>query len=163
MEVRSQDSAALQDGAASYPDFFDWRAQNHTFTELVSYRDESLTLTGVERRAHLDGEIVSWNLLPLLGVNPELGLGFRPEDEKLGARVVLISHALWVLQFGSDPRIVGRTMQLSGAAYTIEGVTPASFRFPADAPQNTFWTTLAADNDGTPGATTANRGDRLNT
>lgn len=159
MEVRSQDSTALQDGAVSYPDFFDWRAQNHSFTQLVSYRDDSLTLTGVERAAHLDGEIVSWNLVPLLGVNPELGLGFRPEDEKLGARVVLISHALWVSQFGSDPRVVGRTMQLSGEAYTIEGVMPASFRFPADAPQNTFWTTLAVDNDGTPGATTANRGD----
>ncbi|HUN85895.1 MAG TPA: ABC transporter permease, partial [Terracidiphilus sp.] len=157
MEVRSQH--LLQDGAVSYPDFFDWRAQNHSFTELVSYHGESLTLTGVERPAHLDGEVVSWNLLPLLGVNPELGLGFRPEDEKLGARVVLISHGLWVSQFGSDPRIVGRTMQLSGEAYTIEGVMPASFRFPADAPQNTFWTTLAVDNDGTPGATTANRGD----
>jgi predicted permease len=157
MEVRSQH--LLQDGAVSYPDFFDWRAQNHSFTELVSYHGESLTLTGVERPAHLDGEVVSWNLLPLLGVNPELGLGFRPGDEKLGARVVLISHALWVSQFGSDPRIVGRTTQLSGEAYTIEGVMPASFRFPVDAPQNTFWTTLAVDNDGTPGATTANRGD----
>lgn len=159
VEVRSQNSAALQDGAISYPDFFDWRAKNRSFAELVSYHGESLTLTGVERPAHLDGEVVSWNLLPLLGVNPELGLGFRPEDEKLGARVVLISHVLWVSQFGSDPRVVGRTMHLSGEPYTIDGVMPASFRFPADAPQNTFWTTLAVDNNGSPGATTANRGD----
>jgi putative ABC transport system permease protein len=159
VEVRSQHSGALQDGAVSYPDFFDWRAQNRSFAELVSYHGESLTLTGVERPAHLDGEVVSWNLLPLLGVNPERGLGFQPGDEKLGARVVLISHALWISQFASDPRIVGRTMHLSGEAYTIEGVMPASFQFPADAPQNTFWTTLAVDNNGTPGATTANRGD----
>ena len=160
MEVRPQHwAAAMQEGAVSYPDFFDWRAQNHSFSELVSYHGESLTLTGVDRPAHLDGEVVSWNLLPLLGVNPELGLGFRPEDEKLGARVVLISHALWVSQFGSDPKIVGRTMHLNGEPYTIEAVMPAPFRFPADAPQNTFWTTLAVDNDGTPGATTANRGD----
>jgi hypothetical protein len=48
MEVRSQQSAgAMQDGAVSYPDFFDWRAQNHSFAELVSYHGESLTLTGV--------------------------------------------------------------------------------------------------------------------
>jgi predicted permease len=159
MELRSQHSGSLQDGAVSYPDFFDWRSQNHSFAELVSYHGNSLTLTGVERPAHLDGEVVSWNLLPLLGVNPDLGQGFRPEDEKLGARVVLISHALWVSQFGSDPGIVGRTMHLSGEAYTIEGVMPSSFRFPADAPQNMFWTTLAVDNDGTPGATTANRGN----
>ena len=160
MEVSSQHwTEAMQDGAVSYPDFFDWRAQNHCFTELVSYHDESLTLTGVERPAHLDGEVVSWNLLPLLSVNPELGLGFRPEDEKLGARVVLISHALWVSQFGSDPKIVSRTMHLSGEAYTIAGVMAASFRFPADAPQNAFWTTLAVDNDGTAGALTSSRGD----
>lgn len=159
MEVRSQNSTALQDGAVCYPDFFDWRAQSHSFAELVSYHGESLTLTGVERPSRLDGEVVSWNLLPLLGVKPEQGQGFRPEDEKLGTRVAMISHRLWVSQFGSDPKIIGRTMHLSGELYTIVAVMPASFRFPADAPQNTFWTTLAVDNDGTPGAATANRGD----
>ncbi|MGA8161768.1 MAG: ABC transporter permease [Acidobacteriaceae bacterium] len=146
-------------GAVSYPDFFDWRAQNHSFTHLVSYQDESGTLTGVERAVHLDGETVSWDLLPLLGVAPERGHGFRPEDEKLGARVVLISHALWVSQFGSDPAVVGRTMHLSGENYTIVGVMPPSFRFPVNAPKNDYWTTLAVDNDGTPRAATANRGN----
>jgi predicted permease len=160
MEVRTRQKAGLQDGAVCYPDFFDWRAQNHSFTDLMSYHSESLTLTGVERPAHLDGEVVSWSLVPLTGVRPELGNGFRPEDEKTGSRVVLISHALWVSQFESDPGIVGRTTHLGGNAYTIVGVMPAPFRFPADAPQNTFWTTLALDNDGTPLAQTANRGDR---
>jgi predicted permease len=159
MEVRSQNSTAVLDGAVCYPDFFDWRTQNHSFAEVVSYHGGSLTLTGVERPSRLDGEVVSWNLLPLLGVKPEQGRGFRPEDEKLGVRVAMISHTLWVSQFGSDPKIIGRTMHLSGENYTIVAVMPASFRFPADAPQNTFWTTLAVDNDGTPGAATANRGD----
>ncbi|HZZ39861.1 MAG TPA: ABC transporter permease [Acidobacteriaceae bacterium] len=146
-------------GAVSYPDFFDWRAQNHSFSHLVSYQDNSGTLTGVERAVHLDGDTVSWDLLPLLGVAPELGNGFRPEDEKLGARVVLISHALWVSQFGSDPAVVGQTMHLSGQNYTIAGVMPLSFRFPVNAPKNDYWTTLAVDNDGTPRAATANRGN----
>ena len=160
MEVRSRQMAgAMPDGAVCYPDFFDWRAQNQSFEELVSYHGESLTLTNVERPQHLDGEVVSWNLLPLAGVKPEQGLGFRPEDEEAGSRVVMISHMLWVSQFGSDPRIVGRRIQLSGEAYRIVGVMPATFRFPVDAPQNTFWTTLAVDNDGTPKANTANRGN----
>ena len=105
MEVRSSQTAAaaVQDGAVCYPDFFDWRAQSRSFAELVSYHSASLTLTGVERAEHLDGEVVSWNLLPLAGVRPERGLGFKPEDEKAGSRVVMISHALWVSQFGSDP------------------------------------------------------------
>jgi predicted permease len=142
-----------------YPDFFDWRAQNHSFEHMVSYHDGSMTLTGVERAMHLEGETVSWELLPLLGASPELGRGFQPEDEKLGTRVVLISHRLWVGQFGSDAGVVGRTVQLSGQTFTIIGVMPAGFRFPVDAPHNDLWTTLAIDNDGTPRAATANRGN----
>ncbi|MGB6192208.1 MAG: ABC transporter permease [Terracidiphilus sp.] len=159
-EVQSSEgTGGFEGGDVSYPDFFDWRAQNRSFDHLVSYHDTSLTLTGVERAAHLDGEVVSWDLLPLLGTSPELGHGFRPEEEKFGTRVVLISHALWVSQFGSEPSVVGRTMHLSGEAYTIVGVMPAAFRFPVNAPQISFWTTLAVDNDGTPKAQTTNRGD----
>ncbi len=160
VEIQSKISTgAYLGGAVCYPDFFDWRAQNHSFEHMVSYHDNSLTLTGVERPVHLDGQVVSWELLPTLGVSPELGRGFRPEDEKLGARVVLISHSLWVSQFGSDPGVVGRTLHLSGQTYTVVGVMPASFRFPVDAPKTDFWTTLATDNDGTPRASTANRGE----
>lgn len=151
--------ASFESDSVCYPDFFDWRSQNHSFSHLVSYHDTSLTLTGVQRAVHLDGEVVSWDLLPLLGVNPELGHGFQSDDEKLGTRIVLISHALWVSQFSANPSIIGHTIHLSGETYTIVGVMAASFRFPLNAPQNSFWTTLALDNDGTPKARTANRGD----
>lgn len=160
VEVQSSEGmAGFESGDVSYPDFFDWRAQNHSFDHLVSYHDTSLTLTGVHRAVHLNGEVVSWDLLPLLGIDPELGRGFRSQDETLGSRVVLLSHALWVSQFGSDRSIIGRTIHLSGEAYALVGVMPATFRFPINAPQNSFWTTLAVDNDGTPKAQTANRGD----
>jgi putative ABC transport system permease protein len=158
VEVWSRESGSIAGRAVCYPDFFDWRAQNHSFSHLVSFQENSGTLTGVERAVHLDGETVSWDLLPLLGVQPELGHGFRPDDEKLGVRVILISHALWISQFGSDRGVVGRILHLSGQDYTIDGVMPASFRFPVDAPQNDYWTTLAVDNDGSPRAATANRG-----
>jgi putative ABC transport system permease protein len=162
VEVQSRQATGEFVGSTvCYPDYFDWRAQNHSFSQLVSYHDDSGTLTGAERAVHLDGEVVSWNLLPLLGVRSALGHGFRPEDEKLGARVVLISHALWVSQFGADPGVVGRTLHLSGQDYTIDGVMPAGFRFPVNAPQNDYWTTLAVENDGTPGASTANRGSHM--
>lgn len=159
VEVQSRESNGIYEGSAvSYPDFFDWRAQNHSFTQLVSYQGESGTLTGVQRAVHLDGEAVAWGLLPVLGVAPEIGHGFRPEEEKAGARVVLISHTLWASQFASDRAVVGRTLHLSGQAYTIVGVMPSSFRFPVNAPKNDYWTTLAVDNDGTPRSVTANRG-----
>jgi putative ABC transport system permease protein len=160
VEVQSlEHMGAFENASTSYPDFFDWRTRNQSFDHLVSYHNTSLTLTGVQRAVQLDGAVVSWDLLPLLGVSPELGRGFRSEEEKLGTRVVLLSHALWASQFGSDGSIVGRTIHLSGEGYTIVGVMPSTFRFPVNAPQNSFWTTLAVDNDGTPKAQTANRGD----
>ncbi len=143
-------SAGTQNPAASalsYPDFFDWRAQNSTLEHLVSYHDSPFTLTGVARPVQVDGEVVSWDLLPVLGVNPELGRGFTAEEEQPGSRVALISHALWVEQFGADKSILGRTVNLSGNPYTIVGVMPAHFRFPVTSPKNGVWTTLAVDDD----------------
>ena len=147
VEAESVNSHTPQPSAASYPDFFDWRTQNHSFEHLVSYRDTFFVLTGLERPIQLDGEITSWDLLPALGVRPELGRGFTPDEEKQGTHVVLISHPLWVSQFGADKGIVGRSVHLSGALYTIVGVMPPSFRFPMTHPTNNVWTTLAMDDD----------------
>ena len=133
--------------AVCYPDFFDWRVQNHTLDHLISYHDNSFTLTGLDRPIQLDGEIVSWDLLPALGVRPELGRGFTSEEEKTGSRVILISHALWTSQFGADKSILGRAVRLSGELYTVVGVMPPSFRFPMTRPTNSLWTTLAVDGD----------------
>jgi putative ABC transport system permease protein len=158
----SAQSAGAQDPHArsmSYPDFFDWRAQNRTLEHLVSYHDNSFTLTGLARPMHVDGEVVSWDLLPTLGVNPELGRGFTADEEKQGTHVVLISHALWVEQFGAEQSVIGRSVKLSGDLYTVIGVMPASFRFPVTEPQNGVWTTLAVDDDPTdPHPMTKNRG-----
>ncbi len=147
VEAKSTKDRAPGRRAASYPDFFDWRAQNHTLEHLVSYHDASFTLTGGVGAVHLDGQMVSWDLLPTLGINPELGRGFMPDEEKPGSRVVLISHALWASQFGLDKSVVGRRIRLSGGLYTVVGIMPSSFRFPVDQPQNGFWTTLALDDD----------------
>jgi len=141
----------------SYPDFLDWRAQNHSFEHLVSYHDNSYTLTGVERTTHVAAQVVSWDLLPMLGVNPEIGRGFTKEEEKRGTRVVLLSHSLWESQFGADKGVLGRTIQLSGETFTVIGVMPPTFRFPITAPKTGVWTTLAVDDTLTGDAMT-NRG-----
>ena len=147
--IEAQASEAHQFGAydVSYPDFFDWRSQNHTLGHLVSYHDMQYTLTGLDRPLQVDAEIVSWDLLPALGVRPELGRGFLPEEEKPGSKVILIGHDLWSSQFGANQSIVGQTVKLSGALYTIVGVMPRSFRFPVARPTNGIWATLAVDND----------------
>ncbi|MGA8090735.1 MAG: ABC transporter permease [Terracidiphilus sp.] len=147
VEVASADANNPVTRDVSYPDFFDWRKQNQSFEHLVSYQDNSYTLTGTSRAVHLNAEIVSWDLLPMLGIEPELGRGFVASEEKVGSKVVLISHSLWVTQFGSDRAIVGRAIHLNGESFTVVGIMPPSFRFPVGKPQNSLWPTLAVDDD----------------
>ena len=147
VEAESVNSHNPQPTAASYPDFFDWRSQNHSFEHLVSYHDTLFVLTGLDRPVQLDGEITSWDLLAALGVRPELGRGFTPDEEKQGTKVVLISHSLWVSQLGADKNVIGRSLRFSGSPFTIIGVMPPSFRFPLTRPNNALWTTLALDDD----------------
>ena len=157
--AESVNSRAPGFGALSYPDFFDWRSRNHTLTHLVSYHDDALTLSGLDRPVQLDGEVVSWDFLPALGISPELGRGFSPDEEKVGTRVVLISHALWASRFASDRSILGRQLKLNGNLYSVIGVMPSTFRFPVNEPRNDFWTTLAVDDDpNDPRPNTAERG-----
>jgi putative ABC transport system permease protein len=145
VEVETTDRGIAVPGGASYPEFFDWRSQNHVLEHLVSYHDTSFTLTGAARAVHLEGVVVSWDLLPMLGVSPELGRGFMKQEESRGTRVVLISHSLWESQFAAEKSALGRSISLSGKPYTIIGVMPPSFRFPIDQPENGVWTTLAVD------------------
>ena len=86
--AESVNSRAPGFGALSYPDFFDWRNRNRTLEHLVSYHDDAFTLNGLDRPVHLDGEVVSWDLLTALGVSPELGRSFTSDEEKVGTRVV---------------------------------------------------------------------------
>ena len=135
----------------SYPDFFDFRAQNHVFDHLVTSHDTNLVLTGVGQPQQLDGEMVSWDLFPALGITPQLGRGFLQSEETVGTHVVVLSHALWQRQFGGDPRIVGRTITLDRKPYTVLGVAPPGFVFPVNKPNILLWTTIAADREAPPG------------
>jgi predicted permease len=129
----------------SYPDFFDFRKHNRVFEHLVCYRDSGFTLTDSLPAVQVAGAIVSWDLFPMLGVNPELGRGFLPEEEEPGTHVVVLSHSLWENRFGGDKEILGRATRINGALFTVVGVAPPGVQFPADAPAVELWVTLAED------------------
>ena len=129
----------------SYPNFLDFRAHNQVFEHLVSYRDTGFTLTDSLPAIQAPGEVVSWDLFPMLGVQPELGRGFIADEEKPGAHAVVLSHGLWMSHFGGDRNIPGRRIHLNGRVYTVAGVAPPGFRFPVDNPAAQLWTTLADD------------------
>ncbi len=140
-------------GTADYPDFEDWRSQNQVFQKIAAYYDNNYTLTGVASPAHLEGEVVSADIFTLLGAAPELGRTFLPIEDEGHHDVVILNHQLWNQQFGGDPGIVGRTIDLSGKAYTVVGVMPANFNFPLQRKPVSVWTTFSANqvsDDNTP-------------
>ncbi|HEY6320906.1 MAG TPA: ABC transporter permease [Thermoanaerobaculia bacterium] len=89
------------------------------------------------------GAHVTAGFFSTIGVQPLLGRDFLGEEDRPGGRrVVVLSHRLWVRRFGADPHVLGRVLHLSGETYTVVGVMPASFRFPALAE---LWTPFAFD------------------
>lgn len=129
----------------SYPNFFDFRAKTQVFEHLVSYRDAQFTLTDSAPATQVSGEIVSWDLFPLLRVRPQLGRGFFPEEESPGRHVVVLSRELWQSRFGGDDRIVGRAVSINSKLFTVAGIAPSGFRFPAQNSAVQLWTTLSED------------------
>jgi predicted permease len=113
---------------SSYPDFLDLKAQNTVFSDMLGYTPMFAPLNLGDRARLVMGHVVTSNHFDLLGVRPFLGRMLRASDDDAGAdRVVVISHATWRRDFGSDASIVGRPLRLRGLDYSIVGVAPASF------------------------------------
>ena len=146
----------------SYPNFFDWRNENRVFEHLVSYRSTPMSLTGSGDPVQLRGQIVSWDLFPLLKTEPALGRGFRPNDEDAGARTVIVSDALWKTRLGGDAGIIGRAINLDREPYVVIGVAAPGFNFPVGGEQVQVWVTLAVDHrSDTVQPVTRQRGSRM--
>jgi predicted permease len=123
-------TARLGQGAVSYPDFLDWRRENHSFTDIAAFRGDDFNFTGSGQPEHLRGELVSASLLPVLGVNPLLGRSFLPQEDQQGASgVVMLTYGLWERRFGGDPNILGKTLTLNAKSYVVIGILPSDFRF----------------------------------
>jgi len=114
----------------AYPNFLDWRRENHCFTDIAAFRWDDLILTGSGQPEHLSGELVSASFFPVLGINPLLGRNFLPEEDRLGAGgVVMLSYGLWQRRFGASPDILGKSLTLNARNYTVIGILPRDFRF----------------------------------
>jgi predicted permease len=139
------DEIATSRGGASLgvslQNYLDWRAQNRVFSDLGVYQDITFTLTGAGDAEELPGTFTSYRLFELLGVAPQLGRTFTPEEMQPAChRVVILSHGLWQRRFGGDPKILGRAITLVDRAWVVVGVMPPGFKFPAAAE---FWMPLA--------------------
>ena len=123
--------------AVSAANYFDWKAQSQSFESMVITSRVGLNLTGGGEPQALRGLQVSPEYLTVLGVSPLLGRGFAPDEDQPGHdHVVILSYGLWKSRFASDPKIIGHTINLDEAPYTVIAVMPRSFHFPDTAE---FW------------------------
>lgn len=112
-------------------DFSLYRNESKLFQSLAAFQPQTFNLTGSGEPVFLEGTRVTAGFFPALGVHPELGRFFTPEEDTVGhERVVMLGDEVWRSRFGADRNIVGRAVELNGAAYTVVGVMPPGFSFP---------------------------------
>lgn len=117
----------------SYPAFLAWREQKDLFEQVETFINGGEALTGLGEPELIQRLAISAGFLQMIGVEPVLGRGFRPEEEpRSGPPVVLLTHSFWQDRFHSDPKAIGQKLNLSGVVYTIIGVLPESFHFGND-------------------------------
>lgn len=117
---------------ASYRDYVDVRDRSSkSFEGLVAFT--TVTAVFAIKPDTLPtlrmGMLVSGNFFPVVGVEPQLGRDFRPEEDVVPGRdaVVILGHDFWEQQFGADRSILGRSVRLHGIEFTVIGVAPAGF------------------------------------
>lgn len=139
---------AFADGVTdcSYPDFTVMRAQNGVFAEMAGNTFHALTLTGVGEPLDVSTVDVTPEVFSMLEERPLLGRTFVAEDDYKGAApVVILSESLWHGPFGSDPKIIGKTVSLDKRGFTVVGVMPAGFRYPPLADIGGIWIPMVQD------------------
>jgi predicted permease len=133
----------------SYLDFHDLSERAQTFSGLLGYHDDYMSLTGAAKPERLYGALTTANYFDVLGVRPILGRFFLPEEgrPRAGAAVIVIGYAVWQNHFAGDPHIVGKTIQINRHPYTVIGITPRGFTGCAPGLRADLWIPLPMDRD----------------
>jgi len=113
-------------GSVSPGAFTDWKEGNTTLEALSLINGAEMNLAGEGQPETIRGLMVSASYLQILRLQPALGRGFSPDEDRPGSdnKVVVIAHELWQRRFGADPSIIGSAIRLNSEPYTVIGVLP---------------------------------------
>jgi putative ABC transport system permease protein len=121
--------------SASWLNYKDWKAQSTSFEEFGATRVVTMALTGSGQPEQIPGQMISGNLLHLLGVNTIAGRPIRAvDDQPASPAVALLGYGLWQRRFGGADSVLGKTITLDRQAYTVIGVLPQRFDLLQQAP-----------------------------
>src|SRR4051812_24083641 len=118
-------SEGLPNNPISYPDYEDWTRQAQTFTSITATRNVNFSLLQGDVAERVRGMRATPNLLTTLGLEPELGRAFRPEEGVLGNEfVAMLTHEFWQSHFHGSTDVIGKPILLGRIPYVVVGVLP---------------------------------------
>ncbi len=121
-----------------------FREKNRSFEEFGAYQTTALALTGNGEPTQLAVGLITNSTYAVLGIPPLRGrLPSEEEDISDGPLVTVLSYDLWVARFGSDPNVIGSTIQLDDRTREVIGVMPPDFAFPSN--EIDLWIPLQLD------------------
>jgi putative ABC transport system permease protein len=121
----------IRDAGVAYPTLRDWQQRSTMFSSMAATSGSSIALSDGAEAERFAGALVTWNMFPILGVNPSLGRHLRIADDRPGAEpVVILSHEVWQRRYQGDPQIIGRSVTVNGKPHTVVAVMPIGFSFP---------------------------------
>jgi|CXWL01.1.fsa_nt_gi predicted permease len=122
-------TAQNSEGNVSPADFREFQQAKDGYGDAAAYTPESVSLAEPGRPAEMAASArATANLFSLLGVQPQLGRDFRPDEDTPGRdRVVLLSQRTWQTRFAGSPEVVGRSVRIDGEPHVVIGVLPQSF------------------------------------
>ena len=124
--------------------FLRWKERSASFGAMAAIADSRGILSGVGEPEQVEGQDVSAELFPLLGVQPAHGRTFRREEDRPGGdTVIVLGDRLWRRRFNADPSTVGRAITLNGRPFTVVGIMPPGFNVLTSTAD--FWTPIAFD------------------
>ncbi|MEO8361519.1 MAG: ABC transporter permease [Vicinamibacteria bacterium] len=132
----------LVNAGTSIPDFLDRKAGVAGFEDGAMFNNQSFNLSSDGEPERLVGMRATPSLFTTLQAHPHLGRIFNDADaEPANDKVVILSYALWKNRFGANPSLIGQSIRLNTVPYTVVGVMPESFYFPA--PRIQAWVPFA--------------------
>lgn len=146
VKIQNLDLKTSQDENRVLYDYQLWRTAT-SITDLGAYSHKSANLVGtVSSAAPVVAAEITASAFRIAPARPVLGRVLDESDERAGAPpVVVLGHDVWTRRFESDPRIVGRTVQLGTGFATVVGVMPEGYAFPV---AHELWLPLRTDVSG---------------
>lgn len=110
----------------------DWKAQNHVFADIGLIRNvDQDTVSGIGEPEPVRVQSLTPNVFSLLGIQPILGRVFRDEEIQDQYQAIVISDSFWKRKFASDPKVLGKSVNIERVVSTVVGLMP-----PGGAPFN---------------------------